>query len=117
MRERRRSFRRCAPRGMARRRDVSHASIAYLWNARRCRHWRRRRRHRRDTGGSAAAGQRLVVRDPARAGFYFTLAAMWRSNSHRLTLACAAAAGFAMALVALSSADAQAGARPSRGFL
>lgn len=82
------------------------AAAAYLWNARRVpalaalppsvrRRWR--------------VGERLanifIVRDgTARAGFYFTLAAMWRSPTHRLTLACAAAAGFAMALVALSSA-------------
>ena len=50
----------------------------------------------------------ILVRDPAnRAGFYFTLAAMGRSNTHRLTLACAAAAGFAMAVVALSNANTQ----------
>lgn len=47
-----------------------------------------------------------IVRDPAaQAGFYFALAVMWRSNTHRLTLACAAAAGFAMAVVALSNAS------------
>jgi hypothetical protein len=46
----------------------------------------------------------VLLRDPtARAGFYFALAAMWRSNTHRLTLACAAAAGGAMAVVALSN--------------
>ena len=52
----------------------------------------------------------MLARDPtARAGFYFTLAAMWRSNTHRLTLACAAAAGLAMAVVALSECNAQQG--------
>ena len=92
------------------------AVLAYLWNARRLpaltavpasssrRRWR--------------AGERLanafIVRDgTARAGFYFTLAAMWRSKTHRLTLACAAAAGFALALVALSNAEADRGAPPS----
>ncbi len=51
----------------------------------------------------------LVVRNPtARAGFYFTLAAMWRSNTHRLTIACAAAAGVAMSLIALSGVDLEA---------
>jgi hypothetical protein len=59
-----------------------------------------------------------LVRDAAaRAGFYFTLAAMFRSNNHRLTLVCAAAAGFAMALVAVSNANAQEGAGPSARLL
>jgi hypothetical protein len=92
------------------------AVFAYLWNARRLpalsaapgqsgrRRWR---------GGERIANA-LIVRDgTARAGFYFTLAAMWRSNTHRLTLACAAAAGFALALVALSNAEADRGAPPS----
>ncbi len=96
------------------------AAIAYLWNARRLaslapsappasrRGWQ--------FGGRLANA--WLVRDPAaQAGFYFTLAAMWRSNTHRLTLACAAAAGFAMALVALSSANAQQGAGPSTRLL
>ncbi len=96
------------------------AVAAYTWNARRLpalaaapppamRHgWR--------VGGRLA--NRWLVRDPAaRAGFYFTLAAMWRSNNHRLTLACAAAAGFAMAVVALSNANAQEGAGPSARLL
>ena len=92
------------------------AVLAYLWNARRLPAL---------TAGAASssrrrwrAGERLanafIVRDgTARAGFYFTLAAMWRSNTHRLTLACAAAAGFALALVALSNAEADRGAPPS----
>lgn len=95
------------------------AVAAYLWNARRLpslasapppafrRRWR--------------LGERLVnglVRNPAaRAGFYFTLAAMWRSNTHRLTLACAAAVGFAMAVLALSDANALQGAGPSTRLL
>lgn len=83
------------------------AALGYAWNARRLpalapappaarqRRWR--------TG--ARVLNAVVVRDPAaRAGFYFALAALWRSRTHRLTLACAAAAGFAMAVVALSRA-------------
>ncbi len=96
------------------------AAAAYLWNARRVaalapspppasrRGWR---------WGERVADAWLV-RDPAaRAGFYFTLAAMFRSNNHRLTLVCAAAAGFAMALVAVSNANAQEGAGPSARLL
>jgi hypothetical protein len=91
------------------------AWAAYLWNARRLpsltalpasarRRWR--------------AGERLVdallVREgTSRAGFYFTLAAMWRSKTHRVTLACAGAAGFAMVLLALWNADLDPGAPPS----
>lgn len=95
-------------------------AAAYWWNARRlpalapasppaaCIRWR--------------MGERLVnallARDaPTRAGFYFTMAAMWRSNTHRLTLSGAAAAGLAMAVVALSSANAQQGAGPSARLL
>ena len=91
------------------------AWMAYMWNARRLpsvgqppasgrRRWR--------------AGERLanavMVRDgTTRAGFYFTLAAMWRSKTHRVTLACAGAAGFAMVLLALWNADVERGAAPS----
>jgi hypothetical protein len=39
------------------------------------------------------------------AGFRFTLAALWRSSTHRLTLACCGAAGLAMSVVALSGID------------
>ncbi|MEO7134438.1 MAG: hypothetical protein ABI024_09465, partial [Vicinamibacterales bacterium] len=60
----------------------------------------------------------LIARDrTARAGFDFTLAAMWRSNTHRLTLVSAAAAGFALAVLALSNANAQQGAGPSSRLL
>ncbi len=84
------------------------AITAYAWNARQVpalaaalpsatrRRWRL----------GARAANVLLVRDPAaRAGFYFTFAALWRSNTHRLTLAGAAAAGLAMAVVALSGAE------------
>lgn len=96
------------------------AAAAYLWNARRLpslapapppafrRRWRL---------GEALANGLLVRNAPARVGFYFTLAAMWRSNTHRLTLACAAAVGFAMAVLALSEANAQQGAGPSTRLL
>jgi hypothetical protein len=96
------------------------AVVAYLWNARHVtalapapppssrRGW--------PLGGRLADA--WLVRDAAaRAGFYFTLAAMFRSNNHRLTLVCAAAAGFAMALVAVSNANAQEGAGPSARLL
>ena len=96
------------------------AAGAYLWNARRLpslapapppafrRRWRLGER----------LADTLLVRNPAaRAGFHFTLAAMWRSNTHRLTLACAAAAGFAMAVLALSSSPLQQGGAFSARFL
>ena len=96
------------------------AAVAYLWNARRVaalapapppssrRGW---------PLGGRLANAWLVRDSAARAGFYFTLAAMFRSNNHRLTLVCAAAAGFAMALVAVSNANAQEGAGPSARLL
>jgi len=82
------------------------AFVTYLWNARRRpslaplpppafrRRWRTPHR---------LANATLVRNPAAQAGFYFALAVMWRSNTHRLTLACAAAAGFAMAVLALSN--------------
>jgi hypothetical protein len=88
------------------------AVMAYLWNARKLeslaaapppafrRKWRTMR----------SIANVLLVRHPAaRAGFYFAVAAMWRSNTHRLTLACAAAVGFAMAVVALSNSGLESG--------
>lgn len=52
----------------------------------------------------------VLVRHPAaRAGFHFALATLFRSKTHRLTLACAAAVGLAMALVVLSRFDFQSG--------
>jgi hypothetical protein len=96
------------------------AAAAYVWNARHLpslapasppalrRRWRLGNRF----------ANTLLVRDPAaRAGFYFTLAVMWRSNTHRLTLACAAAVGFAMAVVALSNANVQQGGGASSRLL
>ena len=52
---------------------------------------------------AVGAVTRSLTRDQTvRAGFSFTLAAIWRSNVHRLTLACAGAAGVAAAVVTLS---------------
>ncbi len=80
---------------------------AYLLNAR-----------RRPAAAFVAAGRRrigwlhallarvvLLRGATARAGFHFTLAALWRSSTHRLTIACCGAAGLAMSLVALSGID------------
>ena len=53
----------------------------------------------------------------ARAGFDFALAAVWRNKTHRLTLAAAAAIGFAMVLVALSGVDLSSDARPAARLL
>ena len=94
---------------------IAVAVVAYLWNARRLpslsptpmaafrRRWR---------AISHFANATLLRGDATQAGFYFTLAAMWRSRTHRLTLACAIAVGFAMAIVALSNANVAQGASP-----
>ena len=52
-----------------------------------------------------------------RAGFDFGLAILWRNKTHRLTLAAAAAIGFAMVLVAISGVDLAADARPTARLL
>ena len=97
------------------------AAAAYAWNTRRMpalapplaadrrRRWSAARR----------IVDALVARDAAaRAGFFFTLAVLARSRSHRLTLACSAAVGLAMAVIALSRVDvissAAAGTIPGR---
>jgi hypothetical protein len=52
----------------------------------------------------------LIVRHPAaRAGFHFAVATLFRSKTHRLTLACAAAVGLAMTMVVLSRVELQSG--------
>jgi hypothetical protein len=52
----------------------------------------------------------LVVRHPAaRAGFHFAFATLFRSKTHRLTLACAAAAALAMTFFVLSRIQLQPG--------
>ena len=57
--------------------------------------------------GSLLARLTLIRTPTTRAGFDFALAALWRSSTHRLTLACCGAAGLAMSLVALSGAAVQ----------
>ncbi|MGQ0733798.1 MAG: hypothetical protein ACT4QD_09100 [Acidobacteriota bacterium] len=100
------------------------AAAAYLWNARRLPSLApvqplafRRRRSRAPRLASARLAGALLAAPAARAGFFFTLAAMWRSQTHRLTLACAAAAGFAMAVVALSGSSVLPGAGASPRLL
>lgn len=87
-------------------------ATAYAWNA------RRRQsvaalppsaRRRAWPWFRALVNALVLRRSAARAGFYFAVAAMWRSNTHRLTLACAAAVGFAMAVVALSKSTLSSG--------
>jgi hypothetical protein len=82
------------------------AIAAYLLNARRrpASSWVATDGHR----GWLRAGSRVAMlstRSTVRAGFYFTLAALWRSSTHRLTIACCGAAGLAMSLVALSGLE------------
>ena len=83
------------------------AAAAYSWNARRfpsAALVQSRRRARWHAGRRLV--QMLIARGQTiRAGFFFTLAAVWRSNLHRLTLACAGAAGVAAAVVTLSGLD------------
>jgi hypothetical protein len=75
-------------------------------------------RGRRRSRLAEAVALLLLVRHPAtRAGFHFALATLFRSKTHRLTLACAAAVGLAMALVLLSRMDLQSGARLTPGLL
>jgi hypothetical protein len=52
--------------------------------------------------------ERFVVRRPlARAGFFFALQTLWRSGTHRLTMAIAMAVGLALTTVAARGADAE----------
>jgi hypothetical protein len=91
--------------------------LGYLWNARRLRSLATaplappRRQWAR---GRAVLNAMLLRRAAARAGFYFAIAAMWRSKTHRLTLACAGAVGLAMIVVAVSSFPQQGGAVTAR---
>src|SRR6185503_15453601 len=81
-------------------------AVAYMLNSRKFpsaapARWRRRRWGRalwRD-------GLKIVRRQTDRAGYAFTLATIWRSSLHRLTIACAGAAGVAAAVVTLSGLD------------
>jgi hypothetical protein len=52
----------------------------------------------------------IVRNQAARAGFYFAIATLFRSKTHRLTLACAAAIGLSMSLVVLSRTNLEEGA-------
>ncbi len=67
---------------------------------------------------SARIVRACFARTPAaRAGFYFTLAALWRNKAHRLTLAGAGAVGLAAVLVTLSRSNVEPGAGLSLGLL
>src|SRR5688572_13791419 len=82
--------------------------LAYWWNSRRFPsagplHSRRRRW----PGARAWTRLAIIPGQTARAGYAFTLAAVWRSSLHRLTIACAGAAGVAVAVVTLSGVDVQ----------
>jgi hypothetical protein len=85
------------------------AALAYGWNARRfpsSAPVRSGRRHRwRTVHGLARLA--IVRGQTARAGFFFTLAAVWRSSLHRLTIACAGTVSVAAAVVTLTGLDLQ----------
>lgn len=67
---------------------------------------------------SARIVETMIARSPAsRAGFYFTIAALWRNKAHRLTVAGAVAVGLAAVVVTLSRSGIEAGAGPSVGLL
>jgi hypothetical protein len=61
---------------------------------------------------AALAGLLFPGSAAARAGFDFALATLFRHKTHRLTMATAAAVGFAMVLVALSGVDLASDAPP-----
>jgi hypothetical protein len=92
------------------------AGLGYFWNARRSRGLAippATPKHRRAI--ASRLSRLLLIRDPtASAGFCFTLAVMWRSGTHRLTLACAGAAGLALSIVALTGVDLQNAAAAGR---
>jgi len=74
------------------------------------RRWRRSRAVR-------ALVATTIARHPAtRAGFFFTASTMWRSSTHRITLAAGAALGLALALVTLFGADLGAAAGGGRAM-
>lgn len=82
--------------------------LAYWWNSRRFPSAGPvRSRRRRWPGARAWTRLAIIPEQTARAGYAFTLAAVWRSSLHRLTLACAGAAGVAVAVVTLSGVDVQ----------
>jgi hypothetical protein len=65
---------------------------------------------RRSRVSERIANAAIVRNQAARAGFYFAVATLFRSKTHRLTLACAAAIGLSMSLVVLTRTDLQNGA-------
>jgi hypothetical protein len=82
------------------------AVVAYWWNSRRFPSAGPLRSRRRRWRAPGELARHALVRDQTtRAGFFFTLAAVWRSNLHRLTIACAGAASVAAAVVTLSGLD------------
>ncbi len=85
------------------------AAGAYGWNSRRFPSAAPLRPggRRRWQGAKQLARLAMVREQTTRAGFLFTLAAIWRSNLHRLTIACAGAASVAAAVVTLSGLDVQ----------
>jgi hypothetical protein len=72
---------------------------------------------RRRSKLAALAGLIFPGSAAARAGFDFALATLFRNKTHRLTMATAAAVGFAMVLVALSGVDLAADTRPTARLL
>ena len=66
--------------------------------------------HRRRQWFGATLPRLVALDSTTRAGYFFTLAAVWRSSVHRLTVACALAAGLAASIVALSGVDVAAAA-------
>jgi len=85
------------------------AVVAYLLNARRrpASVFVRSSARQRPWIANVLARASVIRAPAARAGFDFTLAVLWRSSTHRLTLACCGAVGLAMSLVALSGLDLQ----------
>ena len=81
-------------------------AVAYWWNSRRFPSaGPLRSRRRRWRAASVWTRLAIIPGQTARAGYAFTLAALWRSSLHRLTIACAGAAGVAAAVVTLSGVD------------
>jgi hypothetical protein len=94
--------------GMVSLMTASLAVVAYWWNSRRFPSaGPMRSRRRRRLVGTALTRLAVIRAQTARAGYSFTLAAVWRSGVHRLTLACAGAAGVAVAVVTLSGVAVQ----------
>jgi hypothetical protein len=83
------------------------AAAAYVVNARRAFATGVRSKDRRSPWHAMQRAMEAMAQDDptARAGFFFTLAAMWRSPAHRLTLTAGAAIGLAASVVTLWDAD------------